>query len=179
MKSIYYLFFRTGIVAMVATAICVAASQAQSVTVGWNFTDLNAVYDTGTPTNFTVGNLSIANSFGTVGTPIAATSVSTGYAGATGGGNIGNAVNNAAFSTSTSPYTTVTFTPASGYSLQITGCDFGLRSTATGATSYALYSSVDNYATPIFTGTNTANSTWTLKNNGAFRGSAPNDGGAS
>jgi 2',3'-cyclic-nucleotide 2'-phosphodiesterase / 3'-nucleotidase / 5'-nucleotidase len=143
-------------------------AHAQNVVVGWNFTDLDGNFDTGTPVNFTVGGMSIANSFGTVTTPINASSASSGYTGASGTGNIGNAVNNATFSTSTSPYTSVTLTPATGYSLQITQFNFGMRSTSTGATVYALYSSADNYTAPIFTGSNTANSTWTLKTSPAF-----------
>ena len=168
MKAISHFISRAGILPAIAIFFGLAATQAFGATIGWNFTDLNAVFDTGTQLNFTVGSISIANSFGSVTTPISSTSASSGYTGATGTGNIGNAVNNAAFSTSTSPYTTVTFTPDSGYSLQITKVDFGMRSTATGATSYALYSSVDNYASPVFTGTNTANSAWTLKTNAAF-----------
>ena len=168
MKIIRFLFSRTALLAVIATAFSSAVTQAQSVNVGWNFTDLNATFDTGTPANFAVGNMSIANSWGTVTTPISAVSISSGYSGATGGGNIGNAVHNEAFSTSTSPYFTATFTPSSGYSLQVTRFDFGMRSTSTGATAYALYSSVDNYTTAIFTGTNANNSVWTLKTNPAF-----------
>jgi 2',3'-cyclic-nucleotide 2'-phosphodiesterase (5'-nucleotidase family) len=168
MKITRHFSARLFFLAICAMMLGAASPRAWSATIGWNFTDLNAAFDTGTPDNFSVGGMSIANSFGTVATPIAATSVSGSYTGASGGGNIGNAVNNATFSTATSPYTTVTFTPAAGYSLQISHCDFGMRSTATGATLYALYSSVDNYTTPVMTGSNAANSTWTLKTNAAF-----------
>jgi len=146
----------------------ITTTQAQSVTIGWTFNALTGTYDSGTPANFTVGAISKANSYGTVATPIAATSVSGGYTGASAGGNIGNAVHNETFSTSTSPYYAVTFTPSTGYNLQITSFNFGMRSTSTGASAYALYSSVDNYTTPIFTGTDPHNSSWTLKNNGTF-----------
>ena len=150
-------------------AVMLSGLEAQAqIAIGWNFTDLDANFDTGTPANFSVSSMSIANSFGSVTTPIAATSVSSGYTGATGGGNIGNAVHNETFSTASSPYTSVTITPSSGYSVKVTKLDFGMRSTSTGATSYALYSSADNYATALFTGTNLANSAWTLKTNPAF-----------
>lgn len=165
--SLAQLPFRAVLASLFLSAIALSAAQSQTV-IGWNFSDLNATYDTGTPTNFTVGDMSIANSYGTVATPINATSASSGYTGASGGGNMGQAVNNATFSTSSSPYYAVTFTPASGYSVQVTNFDFGMRSTATGATSYALYSSADNYTTALMAGTSANTSTWALKTNAAF-----------
>jgi hypothetical protein len=138
------------------------------VPMGWNFTDLDATFDTGTLANFAVGTMSIANSYGTVATPINNVSASSGYAGASGGGNMGNAVHGGAFTNGVSPYFAVTITPAAGYGVRVTRFDFGMRSSATGATAYALYSSVDNYAGPLFTGSNAADSVWTLKSNPAF-----------
>lgn len=157
---------RNAFIALMAVGFACSASAQTNI--GWNFTDTNATYDTGTPANFTVGNMSIANSHGTVATPISTTSASSGYAGSTGTGNIGNAVNIGALNTGTSAYYTVTFTPSAGYSLQITKFDFGTRSTSTGPQAYALYSSVDNYVTAIFTGTIANNSAWSLKTNPSF-----------
>lgn len=156
------------VAAVALLAACAFSPEAKAVIIGWNFSDTNATFDTGTPANFSVGNISIANSFGTVATPITTVSASSGYTGSSGTGNIGQAVNNAAFSTASSPYFTMTFTPDANFALQITDFDFGMRSTGTGATAFALYSSVDNFGAAIFTGANTANSTWTLKDNTPF-----------
>ena len=146
------------------------AAQAQTV-VGWNFTAGTGASSSGTPANVTVGSFTIGNSFGTVSAPFGTTSASSGYTGSSGTGNMGNAVavtGNTTYNSSTSPYYAVTFTPASGYNLKFTKFDFGTRSTSTGPQAYALYSSVDNYASPVFTGTISNNSTWVLKTSPAF-----------
>jgi 2',3'-cyclic-nucleotide 2'-phosphodiesterase / 3'-nucleotidase / 5'-nucleotidase len=148
------------------------AAQAQTV-VGWNFgtTTFSGTSSSGTPANATVGSFSVANSFGTVSTPFSSTSASGTYTGASGSGNMGNAVavtGNSTYNSGTSPYYAVTFTPGAGYSLQFTKFDFGTRSTGTGPQAYALYSSVDNYASPVFTGTIANSSTWAFKTSPAF-----------
>jgi len=149
------------------TALAAGAAHAQTTTIGWNFTDLNAAFDTGTPANFTLSDLTIANSYGTVTTPVNVTSASN-YTGASGGGNIGNAVKSAGFDKNTAAYYAVTLTPSSGCSLQISKFDFGMRSTSTGPQNYALYSSLDNYATAVYTGSVSNNSTWVFKTNPSF-----------
>lgn len=153
-----------------AMAFGTAETQAQTV-IGWNFGvgTANANYSSGTPNNFTVGSFGIGNPNGTVSSPINTTSASTtsGYSGASGSDNIGNAVYTNALNTasSSSSYYSVTFTPATGYTLQLTAFNFGMRSTSTGPKSYALYSSVDNYTTAIFTGSVANNSTWVFETN--------------
>lgn len=169
MKALRTPFLRK---ALLTLAVMTAgfAAQAQTV-VGWNFTAGTGASSSGTPANVTVGSFSIGNSFGTVSAPFSTTSASSGYTGASGTGNIGNAVavtGNSTYNSGTSPYYAVTFTPTAGYSLQFTKFDFGTRSTGTGPQAYALYSSVDNYASPVFTGTIANNSTWTLKTSSAF-----------
>lgn len=153
---------------LIATLLAVAsigAGKAATSTLGWNFTDLNGVFDTGTATDFTIGAFTIGNSLGTVSSPFSAVSVSSGYTGASGGGNLGNAVRLGAYSSSTSSYFSITITPATGYEISLTDFDFGTRSTATGAQAFALYSSVDSFGTAIFSGTIANNSSWALKNN--------------
>jgi 2',3'-cyclic-nucleotide 2'-phosphodiesterase (5'-nucleotidase family) len=152
-----------------ALACGVAAIQAQSV-IGWNFGTgtANANYSSGTPNNFSVGSFGIGNPNGTVSSPINTSSTSSGYTGSSGSDNIGNAVFVGGLNTGSSSYYSVTFTPAAGYTIQITAFNFGMRSTSTGPQSYALYSSVDNYTTAIFTGTIANNSAWTFKTNPAF-----------
>jgi len=154
---------------LIATVFGTAVTQAQSV-IGWNFGTgtANAGNSSGTPANFTVGNFGVGNTYGTVSSPINTSSASSGYTGASGFDNIGNAVNVGALSTASSAYYSVTFTPVAGYALQITAFNFGMRSTSTGPQTYALYSSVDNFTTSIFTGTIGNNSTWTFKTSPTF-----------
>ena len=150
-------------------------SVSQAAVIGWNFSDDDAVFDTGTPVNFTISPFSIGNTFGTVADPVNPTSPSTGagtYPGASGTGNIGNAVNIGALNTATSAFYSVTFTPSSGFSIQLADLDFGTRSTGTGPQGYALRSSVDGFATDVLTGTIANNSNWSFKDNtfGVFTG---------
>jgi PEP-CTERM motif len=149
-----------------------AGSVSEAAVIGWNFTDDDAVFDTGTPVNFTISPFSIGNTFGTVADPVNPTSASTGYTGASGTGNIGNAVNIGALNAATSAFYSVTITPTSGFSIQLSDLDFGTRSTATGPQGFALRSSADGFVTDILTGTIANNSTWSLKDNtfGTFTG---------
>lgn len=144
----------------VAVAVLGFTSRADAVPIVWNFGDDNAVFDTGTPSGFTVGAFSIGNTFGTVADPVNASSASSGYPGATGTGNIGNAVNIGALNTATSAFYTVTFTPDAGNALTISGFDFGARSTGTGPQAFSLRSDLDGFAADIITGTIANNSAW-------------------
>lgn len=151
------------------------AAPAGAATLTWNFGAANVsatgAYTGGTPpTGVTVGSFSIGNTLGTVATPITNTSPSIGYTGASGGDNLGNAFRNGTLNTSTggSGYFTLTITttnlPNQDY-LVLSDFDFGVRSTGTGAKSYTLRSSADNFATDIFTGVIVNDSTYTLKDN--------------
>jgi hypothetical protein len=149
--------------AVVSLGLWASGARAQVI---WNFTDLDANADSGTPVpNLTVGAFGIGNSFGTVATPVSTTSASSGYPGASGTGNIGNAVNIGGLDPSSSAFYSITLTPASGYQVQLSDLDFGTRSTATGPQAYSLRSSVDNFATEITGGTIANNSTWAFKDN--------------
>ena len=145
-------------------------SSGQAATVGWNFSDLNAAFDTGSlaGTGLTLSDLSIGNSLGTVGTPVNSTSASSGYTGASGTGNIGNAMRTGSLNTGASGSGYIQFTiqtSSSAKVFRLTDLDFGVRSTGTGSQAYALRSSANNYASDIFTGTISNNSSWSLKNN--------------
>lgn len=144
--------------------ILTLSAAAQAATIGWNFSDGNAVYDTGTPANFSLTAITIGNTLGTVSIPVTNASTSN-YGGASGTYNIGNAVKIGALDTSTSSYYEITFTPDPSYTLTISDFDFGARSTSTGPQAYALRTSQDAYATNIFTGSIANNSVWVLKDN--------------
>jgi len=164
---------------LLASVIALAAhSQSWGAFITYNFGTASAngsaavtAGTSGLISDVTFGNATIANSFGTVGTPIATTSASSGYTApvnATGQFNIGQAVNNAAFSSATSPYFSFVVNNASGNALTLDSFGFGSRSTATGATLLSLRSSVDGFASDITTFTATANSTWVGFNNAAL-----------
>jgi hypothetical protein len=155
---------------ILAIGTVVVATNAMGATIGWNFSDDNATYDTGTPVNFTIGSFSIGNTLGTVSDPVNSTSASSGYTGSTGTGNIGNAVRTGALSKTSggSAYYEISFTPTAGYQLQITDFDFGTRSTGTGPQSFSLFSSIDAYGVALMSGSITNNSSWAYKDNTAF-----------
>lgn len=150
----------------VGLLVTVAASTHAAV-IGWNFGDDNATVDTGLPVlNFTISDFSIGNSFGTVSDPVNSSSASSGYTGASGTGNIGNAFRTGALDLGTggSGYLEVTFTPATGYKIQISDFDFGRRSTSTGPQAYSLRTG-SGFTTEITSGTINNNSTWAFVDN--------------
>ena len=107
----------------------------------------------------------VGNSLGTVSAPIGATSVSSGYTGASGGNNLGNAVKLGAINTTSSSYMQFQITNGAAAAFAITNINFGSRSTATGPQAYGIYSSNDNYTAAAATGTLGNNSTYVLYNN--------------
>jgi DNA/RNA endonuclease G (NUC1) len=149
-----------GSIASNAATLVVAAPVAGDV-VYWSF-------DTATPGNFPAGVTSSAltqnNNNGT--TPLlTSVSISSGYAGASGGNNAGAAARVGPLNTaaSGSAYFEFTLTPAAGQPLTVTGLSFGSRSTSTGPQAYDIFSSVDNFTTRVATGALVNNSTWTLQ----------------
>jgi len=156
----------SAILAFLITAIC---QQAVAQTdVKWNF-GVGAgslAASSGTPiSNLTVSAFTLGNSFGTVATPNGNTNPSSGYTGATGNYNYGNAARiGGTINTSTpsgSAYFEFTVTPATGYSVEISKIEFGTRITNGGPGNYSVRTSLDNYATSIASGTNST--TWALK----------------
>jgi len=105
------------------------------------------------------GNMGVFNTFGGGSGVINNTSASN-FSGASGSFNIGNAVNNATFSITASPYFSVTATNSTSAVLMLNDFDFGARSTPTGATSIALRSSFDSFASDLVLVSNNANSSW-------------------
>lgn len=128
----------------------------------WNFTTATPSSTTG---DATVSALSQGNNNGT--TPLLDnSSVSSGYAGASGGNNAGAAARVGALNTGTngSAFFQFSVTPIAGESVTLTGISFGTRSTSTGPQAYTLRSSLDNYAADIATGTMSTGS-WLLRSN--------------
>ena len=159
---------------LLASALLASGSYAATSSLYWNFTDNNGVFDTGTASDFTIGAFAPGNSKGTLtaqGTPVSAnmpfnnSSASSGYTGASGTGNMGNAVKIGAYSSATSSYFSITVTPTAGFQISLDDFDFGARSTGTGATTFALYSSADSFTAAVFTGSIATTGTWALKNN--------------
>ena len=153
------------------TLLALGASNAGAAVLSWNFglnvsTETGA-YTSGTAENFSVGSFSIGNSLGTVGDPITQSSTSSGYTGASGNNNIGNAFRIGALDTGSggSGYYEITITPAAGYTIDLTNLDFGNRSTSTGPKAYALRTSLDSFASDVFTGTLLSDGVWTYKDN--------------
>jgi hypothetical protein len=140
-----------------------------SSTLGWTFgtttSSTPVLHNSGTPVGFTEAGFGIGDSFGTVSTYVNASSASSGYTGASGGENIGNAVavsGNSTINPSTSAYYTVTLTPASGDKIELDGLSFGMRSTSTGPQKLSVRSSIDGFASDLATDTITNNSVWSL-----------------
>ena len=136
-----------------------AAAQAQSTVVRWNFNDLDATFDSGTPVNFSIGIMTVGN---TTTSSIDSSSASSGYTGASGGGNFATRAVTGALSISTSTYYTFTLTPATGYQINASNLSVGSRSTGSGPTTLSLFSSIDNYTTPLSTANTSNGSTWAL-----------------
>ena len=88
----------------------------------------------GLPADITGATVTQGNNNGTT-TLITATSVSSGYPGASGGNNAGAAANVGAFSATGSAYFTFTLTPQAGEVVTTSAISFGSRSTTTGPTS--------------------------------------------
>jgi len=160
-----------GIIPCILLAIAMFSSPGHSATVTWNFgtSSGNADPSSSLPQRVTGGTVSIGNTLGTV-TMLSTTSASSGYTGASGQFNAGNAARTGALNTgsSGSAYFEFTFTPDTGYRLVATAISFGTRSTSTAPQAFTLRSSLDSYGSDIATGTIANNSTWTLKTPAAF-----------
>ncbi len=139
----------------------------------WAMTTVNAT----NVANVSISALTQNNNNGTT-TMLVNNSNSAGYTGASGGNNAAAAVQNGAFNVSTSTYFQFVVTPSPTYTFTISNISFGTRSTATGPLSYALRSSLDNYASDIFTGSITNNSTWILKSHAPTTGNVSGIGQA-
>lgn len=117
----------------------------------------------GTNSNVTVGTWAQRNNNGTT-TFITTSAASSGYAGSSGTSNFGLAARTGALNTASngSAYVEISFTPASGYSLSITGVSFGSRSSGTGPALASIRTSLDNYGSTVASNTLSTGSTWQL-----------------
>ncbi len=132
----------------------------------FSFTD-----GTGNPTlispaanpNFLVSGLTVGNSAVAI-TPVQNSVSSSGYAGASGTFNMGNAFQIGALDVNTSAFLSFTVSNNTGLSQTLTDFDFGVRSTGTGPQGYSLRLG-SSFSSEIASGTITNNSTWSFKNN--------------
>lgn len=150
----------------VSTAVNGTPSISPITLATWDFTNVSP---TNVPTNLTISNLTQGNNNGTT-ILLTATSVSSGYTGASGTNNAGAAAIAGALTTSAngSAYFEFTITPAAGYYFSLTAISFGSRSTGTGPVNYTFRSSLDSYATDIATGALSSSSTWILYSNSSI-----------
>jgi len=152
--------------AAILTAALSAAGATSAQTVYWNFgtSSANASPSANTADSVSAGDVSIGNTLGTV-TMLSTISASSGYTGASGQYNAGNAARTGALNTgsSGSAYFEFTLTPSAGRTLAVTNISFGTRSTSTAPQAFCLRSSLDGYAADLATGTIINNSTWALK----------------
>jgi hypothetical protein len=97
-------------------------------------------------------------------TATAITPVSTGYAGASGTFS-GTANAKIGVYTTTSTYIQVVLTPATNNWINVTAINWGnLSTTTTGPITFSIFSSTNNFVTPVATATAISNSTWALIN---------------
>lgn len=141
-----------------AVAGLASATHGQTTTINWNFTDLDGTFDSGTPVNFSISNLTAVNSSLAFNT----TSPSSGYPGATGGGNAAVSAVAGGFNLTTSTYYTFTLTPSAGFAINSVSFSFGSRTTTTGPIVLSLRSSTDGFATDLGTSSAPNDSTWNL-----------------
>ncbi len=127
----------------------------------WDFA--TATPTSGLPGELTGAAVTQGNNNGTTSL-LSTTSVSGSYTGATAGNNAGAAARIGPLNqgASGSAYFELTLTPSAGQQLRLLTLSFGSRSTGTGPQAYGVFTSFDNYTTPIATGTFLNNSAWVL-----------------
>lgn len=106
------------------------------------------------------------NNYGT--TPFISGSVSSGsYTGASGGNNAGLAVTIGTFDPNTSAFIGWYLVPDNEREVHLLGLSFGARSTSSGPQSWCLRSSADGFSSNLYTGSLSANTTWSyIETNG-------------
>lgn len=117
------------------------------------------------PSDVTASAVSQGNNNGST-TMLTSASVSSGYTGASGQFNAGLAARIGALNRAAngSAYFEFTLTPAAGKQLVTSAIRFGTRSTSTGPQAFAIYTSVDNFASAIASASLTNDSVWRLQN---------------
>ncbi len=137
-------------------------SASDSEAIAWDFS--SAAPTSGLPAGLSGGTVTQGGNNGTTAL-LTSVSVSSGYAGVSGGNNAGAAarigpLNQAA--TTGSAYFEFTLAAAAGRELVVSSLSFGTRSTGTGPQAFALFTSLDNFTTPVATGPLANNSVWTF-----------------
>lgn len=137
----------------------VGVTAAALSTIVWDFT--TALPTSGLPATLTDGEVKQGNNNGTTAL-LTAVSVSPTGSGFSGGNNAGAAARIGALNPAQSAYFEFRLVPAAGRQLVATGLSFGARSTGTGPQGFAVFSSVDNFTSPLASGVLAANSNWAL-----------------
>lgn len=135
-------------------------------TVNWDFGpsgSATASPSSGLSADITGGVLTSGNNNGTT-VLLTTTSASGSYTGASGVNNAGTAARVGALNQAAggSAYFEFTLEPSAGKRLSVSGISFGMRSTGTGPQAFAVYTSLDSFASPVATGTVTNDSSWHL-----------------
>lgn len=148
-----------GSVVSTAAALNLASGSGQLY---WDFSTATATG--GLPPDIGGGLVSQVNNNGTTAL-LTNASVSSGYSGASGGNNAGAAARTGPLNRADaagSAHFELTLEAPTGRRIVVTSFSFGSRSTATGPQAFALFSSVDGFATPLSSGALANNSAWTL-----------------
>jgi hypothetical protein len=143
-----------------STAALTVGVPGQSMVV-WDFAAASPT--SGLRADITGGTLTQGNNNGTTAL-ITSVSVSSGYAGVSGGNNAGAAARIGALNQAAngSAYFEFTLATTPGQQLVATAINFGSRSTSTGPRAFAIFSDVDGFTTPVASGTLANDSAWRL-----------------
>ncbi len=157
----YKVTVTNSVTSVTSNAVTLAVATSAANAIKWNFG--TAAPSSGLPADLTDGVVSQGNNNGTTAL-LTAVSVSSGYAGATGGNNAGAAARTGALNRNVggSAYFEFTLRPSAAAQLVVSGLSFGARSTGTGPQAFALFSSADGYAAAVATGSLANNSAWAL-----------------
>lgn len=123
----------------------------------------NAAVSSNSVSYLTASSVSQNNNHG-VTTMLSAASPSSGYLGASGQYNAASSGVAGQLNLSTSTYYQFTLTPSIGYEVSLSSISFGTRSTSSGPTNVAVYTSDDDFTYAIALGNST--STWALISSG-------------
>ena len=152
---------RLSFCSVVFVLIILVMPSVTSAQITWNFNSSTA--SSGTVSNLTVGAITQVNNNGSTTLINNGTPASSGYSGASGGNNGNFSAKTGSVNTGTSTYAQIVLTPASNYSVRLTGLTWGNYSVSTsGPSTVAIYTSADNYAAPVATASVLQNSSWAL-----------------
>jgi hypothetical protein len=147
--------------AVISSAAALTVSVPGQSMVVWDFATASPT--SGLRADITGGTVTQGNNNGTTAL-ITSVSVSSGYAGFSGGNNAGAAARIGALNQAAngSAYFEFTLATTPGQQLVATAVNFGSRSTGTGPRAFAIFSDVDGFTTPVASGTLANDSAWHL-----------------